>query len=64
MAVLLDPRKKMPYVEFTFAQIYAEDREKQILMKEKVKNTIEALYKDYVRLQENVNSDTRIKKGT
>ncbi|WOG82388.1 hypothetical protein DCAR_0101552 [Daucus carota subsp. sativus] len=64
VAVLLDPRKKMQYVEFTFAQIYAEDREKQILMKEKVKNTIEALYKDYVRLQENVISDTRIKKGT
>ncbi|WOG89303.1 hypothetical protein DCAR_0208540 [Daucus carota subsp. sativus] len=51
VAVLLDPRKKMQYVEFSFAQIYVEDREKQILMKEKVKNTLDALYRDYVRLQ-------------
>lgn len=40
VAVLLDPRKKMQYVEFTFAQIYTGDREKQILKKEKVKNTL------------------------
>lgn len=62
VAVLLDPRKKMQYVEFTFAQIYVGKREKQILMKERAKNTLEALYKDYVRLQENSSSDTRTKK--
>lgn len=64
VAVLLDHRKKMSYVEFTFGQIYVEDREKQILMKEKVKNTLDAIYKDYVILHENVSSDARTKKGT
>ncbi|KAK1367911.1 hypothetical protein POM88_034003 [Heracleum sosnowskyi] len=64
VAVLLDPRKKMQYVEFSFAQIYVEDRDKQILMKEKVKNTLDALYKDYVRLQENVSNDIKTKKCT
>lgn len=62
VAVLLDPRKKMQYVEFTFAQIYVGEREKQILMKERAKNTLEVLYKDYVRLQENSSSDTKTKK--
>ncbi|XP_074347091.1 zinc finger BED domain-containing protein RICESLEEPER 3-like [Apium graveolens] len=52
VAVLLDPRRKMQYIDYCFSQIYPNEREKQIIMKEKVKSTLDAFYKDYVRLEE------------
>ncbi|WOG90914.1 hypothetical protein DCAR_0310161 [Daucus carota subsp. sativus] len=62
VAVLLDPRRKMQYIDYCFSQIYPDEKEKQILMKEKVKSTLDAFYKDYARLQEGQTSGNTSKK--
>ncbi|KAL4369536.1 hypothetical protein GQ457_05G016790 [Hibiscus cannabinus] len=50
IAVVLDPQKKMKYVELCLKKIYENNGEKQAMFLQRVKNTLEALYEEYVRL--------------
>ncbi|WOH00644.1 hypothetical protein DCAR_0520015 [Daucus carota subsp. sativus] len=52
VAVLLDPRRKMQYIDYCFSQIYPDEKE----------NTLDAFYKDYARLQEGQTSGNTSKK--
>ncbi|KAK1383553.1 hypothetical protein POM88_021288 [Heracleum sosnowskyi] len=61
VAVVLDPRYKMSYIEFCFAKIYGKGSSKHVIMKDKVLKTLHELFDYYMHLKGHENSSPKPK---